>query len=123
MKEIKIRIGGVELKGELYDTPTANLVYNSLPLCSKFNTWGDEIYFQIPVKAGLEEGAREEVKSGEIGYWPEGSAFCIFFGKTPISTDEQILAASKVNIIGRLVDDPSKLRELKKAKEISIEKV
>jgi hypothetical protein len=123
MKEIKIKIGGVELKGELYDTPTADLVYNSLPLWSRFNTWGDEIYFQIPVETGLEEGAREEVKVGEIGYWPEGNAFCIFFGKTPISTDEKILAASKVNIIGRLVDDPAKLRELKKAKEIGIEKV
>ncbi len=66
------------------------------------NRWGGEIYFSIPVEAGLETGAREVVQPGEIGYWPPGSAFCIFFGRTPASEGEEIRAASPVNIVGRL---------------------
>lgn len=122
MTQIVIKIGDKEIRAELFNTPTGKLISNILPITAKFNTWGDEIYFEIPVDAPLDETQTDEVKLGDIGYWPEGNAFCIFFGKTPISTEDKILPASKVNIVGRLIDNPTVFRALKSYKEISIHK-
>jgi hypothetical protein len=74
------------------------------------NVWGDEIYFEIPLTAASEPDARAEVEVGELGYWPMGSAFCIFFGPTPVSTDEQPRAYSPVNILGRVEGDAALFR-------------
>ena len=78
--KIKINIGKLSMDAELNDTPTAKKVADALPIKSSFNTWGDEIYFSIPVKADLEPSAKAVVELGDIGYWPQGSAFCIFLG-------------------------------------------
>ena len=69
------------------------------------NTWGDEIYFEVPLVMDQESDARAEVEVGELGYWPVGRAFCIFFGPTPVSTDERPRAYSPVNVIGRVQGD------------------
>ena len=80
-RQIKVKAGSVIAVAELYNTKTAEAIWQALPFNSKVNTWGDEIYFRIPVKIELEAG-QEIVNSGDLGYWPPGSAFCIFFGQT-----------------------------------------
>ena len=119
--KIRIKIGHVALEAELNDTPTARQVAKVLPLRAPFNTWGDEIYFSIPVEAELDESAREEVAFGDLGYWPTGQAFCIFFGPTPMSTPGKIIPASAVNIIGRVIDDVAKLKDVMQEKEVALE--
>jgi hypothetical protein len=85
-------------------------VLKALPLEAEASTWGDEIYFGIPVNAELEESAQDAVDLGDLAYWPPGSALCIFYGRTPVSTSTEIRPASPVNIIGRLLDDWSGLK-------------
>jgi hypothetical protein len=119
--KIKIKIGHVVLGGELNDTPTARKVAKALPLKTSFNTWGDEIYFSIPVEAETDESAREEVELGDLGFWPTGKAFCIFFGPTPMSTQGKIVPASAVNVIGRVKGDVTKLKEVMLEKQVALE--
>ncbi len=111
--KIRIIIGKLTLNAELNETPTAKKVAEALPLETSFNTWGEEIYFAIPVEAELDENAKEEVEIGDIGYWPTGRAFCIFFGPTPVSTQGKIKPASAVNIIGKVIDNATDLKEVK----------
>ena len=110
MPYIKITVEGMTFKAELNDSATAQAVYASLPLAGTANVWGDEIYFSIPLNLDSAPDAREVVEVGDLGYWPAGTAFCIFFGPTPVSTDEQPKAYSPVNIFGRLMDDPLLLK-------------
>jgi hypothetical protein len=110
MPQIVITAGDVTLRAELDDNPTARLVWDALPIDGRANVWGDEIYFGIPVEADLEPDARAEVTVGELAYWPAGRAFCIFFGPTPASTGEEPMAASPVNILGRVLGDATRLR-------------
>ncbi len=104
-RQIRFKAGSVIVVAELYNTKTAEAIWQALPFSSKVNTWGDEIYFSIPLKMELEAG-QEIVEFGDLGYWPPGSAFCIFFGLTPMSSQDEIRAASAVDIFGRLEDDP-----------------
>lgn len=87
MKRITIVLGEIEISAGLYETDTASAIWNALPIKGKVNRWGDEIYFKIPLKLREEKEARESVRLGELGYWPVGRAFCIFFGITPVSTE------------------------------------
>jgi uncharacterized protein len=119
--DIQMTVGDVILDAALNDTPTAGKVAAVLPLDLPFNTWGDEIYFEIPVEAELDESAREEVAVGDLGYWPTGRAFCIFFGPTPMSRAGKIIPASAVNIIGRVTGDVVKLKGVMKAGRILVE--
>lgn len=118
---IKITVGSVSVEAELNETPTANKVADALPIRSPFNTWGDELYFTIPVEAELDESAREEVEEGDLGYWPPGKAFCIFFGQTPMSKPGKIIPASAVNIIGKVVGDAGRFKEVMTESEILVE--
>lgn len=102
MKRLSIAINDIELKANLLDTPTADAIYNILPIEGKANIWGDEIYFEIPIHLGEEAEAKEEVEVGDLAFWPIGSAFCIFFGRTPVSTGNKPRAFSPVNIFGRI---------------------
>jgi len=58
---------------------TASAIWDALPIEARGNTWGDEIYFSIPVDVKAEKDARDVVSVGELGYWPPGTAFCIFW--------------------------------------------
>jgi len=118
-RKIKISVGKLELAASLNDTKTAARVYEALPITSTVNTWGDEIYFTIPVDAGL-ENAKELVELGDIGYWPPGKAMCLFFGRTPISKGDEIRPASPVNIIGKIEGDLKLLRKAKDGEGITI---
>ena len=95
---------------ELNGTRTAQMIWDALPIEARGNTWGDEIYFGIPVEADQAPDAREEVSVGELGYWPVGHAFCIFFGPTPASSGPEPRAASAVNPVGRVLGDASEFR-------------
>ena len=102
MTRIKISAGGQVFYASLLDTPTAQAIIEALPFRSNANTWGDEIYFQVPAYAELEPDARARVEVGDLAYWPSMPAFCIFFGPTPVSNDGTPVAASKVNVFGKL---------------------
>ena len=99
---IKFALSRVE--AELFDTPTGRAIYEALPIQRNANRWGEEIYFEIPVHCKLEENARAEVHVGDLAYWPNMPAFCIFFGPTPVSTSDQPVAASPVNVFGRILE-------------------
>ncbi len=118
---IKITAGQVEVEGELNDGPAAKAVTEKLPIKGTGNRWGGEIYFSIPVTAELEEGSREVLESGELGYWPSGKAFCIFFGPTPASRGDEIRAASAVNIIGKVKGNLSQLWDVPDGADVLIE--
>ena len=119
---ITISLAGEVIPAELNDSQTALDIVDALPIEAQFNTWGDEIYFPIPVKTGLENGS-EIVSIGDLGYWPPGNAFCIFYGATPGSTVDEIRPASPVTIVGRVTGDPKIFRKLAgKSAAIRIEK-
>ena len=101
-RRIVIRAGGVEVTAELDDTLTADAVWEALPFEAAASTWGDEIYFGIPVSAEEEPGSSAVVEMGAVAYWPPGSALCLFFGRTPASRGNEIRAASAVNVFGSI---------------------
>ncbi|MHA1229458.1 MAG: cyclophilin-like fold protein [Candidatus Helarchaeota archaeon] len=125
VKKIKIIIKSVniELEAELFDTPTAQAIWNALPFKSNINTWGNEIYFDIPVTLDLEKDARANVDIGEIGYWDVGKSMCIFWGRTPASKDDKPVAASPVNVFGKVIGDPTVLNAVNDGDEIIVEKI
>jgi len=121
--QIRITIGKLSLEAELNDTPTAKRVAEALPFTCSFSTWGDEIYFTIPVTAPLDSSSKEVVELGELGYWPTGKAFCIFFGPTPMSSQGKIVPASAVNIIGKIEGDSTRFKEVMNEREVTLERI
>lgn len=93
-----------------------------LPIESVFNTWGDEVYFSILVQAEL-ECVKEVVERGDLGYCPPGNAFCIFYGKSPASQGEEICTASPVDIVGKVIGDPTVFKEaVRSSRRIRLER-
>ena len=107
---IVITAGSIRLEAELNDTFTAKAISNILPITAAANTWGDEIYFSMPITLELENG-QEVVDLGDLGYWPPGGAFCIFYGLTPASRGDEIRPASAVTIIGKVQGDVTALKQ------------
>jgi hypothetical protein len=120
-RKIRIKAGSILVTAELNETRTAEAVWQALPITGKANRWGEEIYFSIPVSLE-EEDAREVVSAGDLGYWPPGTAFCIFFGPTPMSRGEEIRPASPVNVFGKIIGDAKVLRQVTSGTEIIINK-
>lgn len=100
-RRISITAGDVKVVAVLNETRTADAIWGALPITGLANRWGDEIYFEIPVRLS-EENAKAVVEAGDLGYWPPGRAFCIFFEPTPVSRGNEIRPASPVNVFGRL---------------------
>jgi hypothetical protein len=121
--KIKITIGKLMMDAELNDTATATKVAEALPIKASFNTWGDEIYFSIPVAESLEKSAKEVVNVGDLGYWPPGKAFCIFFGQTPASQPGKIMPASAVNVIGKVLGDATQFKKVMNERQVVLEAV
>jgi hypothetical protein len=119
-QKIEIITENVQVEAELNDGPTAKTIISILPIEALAQRWGGEIYFSIPVTAGLESDSREMLKAGELGFWPTGNAFCIFFGPTPASQGDEIRAASAVNIIGKMKSDWAKLWNVSSGSSIVI---
>jgi len=100
--KVRITAGAIEAEAELNNTRTAQRIREALPIRSRVNLWGDEIYFSIPLNLQLEAG-QEVVNVGDLGYWPDGNAFCIFFGSTPVSQRDEIRPASPVTVFGKVI--------------------
>ena len=122
MKKIKIVAGSLELTAGLYETPTAEVIYDALPLEGEIQKWGDEIYFGVDFEIELETDAREEVEEGELGYWPLGPAFCIFFGPTPVSKSSKPKAYSPVNVFGKIRDEWALLKDIRNGSMLVVTK-
>lgn len=120
--KIQITAGKVSVGASLNNSITASKVWDALPIRARVNRWGDEIYFKIPVEMEG-ENPKSIVEVGELGYWPDGEAFCIFFGPTPVSKEGQIRPASPVNPIGKVRGDPGVLKEVAQGEAITLEKV
>ncbi len=123
MKRIKIIAGDVSAVAELSSGKTSDAIWDALPIENTVNTWGDEIYFDIPVTSTLDETAKEVVEKGDLGYWPTGKTFCIFFGPTPASQGDEIRPASAVNIVGRVEGDTDVFKRVRDGENIKLESV
>ncbi len=121
-RKIRITAGKVVAEATLNESPTATKIWEALPIDARGSTWGDEIYFSIPVQATSEKDARDLVSVGELGYWPPGTAFCIFYGRTPASTDDRPRAASPVNIIGKVAGDATAFRAVSSGTRVRLER-
>jgi hypothetical protein len=118
-KKIRIRAGATEAPAELNDTKTAQAIWEALPIIGRVNLWGDEIYFPIPLDLKL-EAEREVVSVGDLGYWPDGNAFCIFFGHTPVSQADEIRPASPVTVFGKVAGDAGVFKKVAEGTEITV---
>jgi len=121
-RAIKITAGGVSATGELNDSRAAAAIAAKLPITAKAETWGDEIYFGMPF-AAPSDAPQETVALGDLGYWPPGKAFCIFFGRTPVSQGDEIRPASAVTVVGRVTGDPRVFKKVRAGTGVTIEGV
>jgi hypothetical protein len=120
-RRIRIHAGAISSDAELNDSLTAVAIHSALPLEAAAQTWGDEIYFRIPVEHKLDDTAVEVVAVGDLGYWPTGRAFCIFFGPTPASRGDEIRPASAVNLVGKIVGDAKAFRTVQDGDLVRLE--
>ena len=119
-KRIQIKLNQIEIPAELNESNTARAIWEALPIKGQVNLWGNEIYFSIPLSLELEDG-KELVNIGDLGYWPQGKAFCIFFGPTPASRGNEIRPASAVSVFGKVSGDLSILKQITSGTDIVIE--
>ena len=123
MRTIRVTAGDLSVTAELNETDTAEAIWRALPITARANTWGDEIYFGIDVHLEEATDSQEVVELGDLGYWPPGHAFCLFFGRTPMSRGNEIRPASPVNVFGYLQDDATVLKQVPAGTEVTIERV
>ena len=121
-RAIRITAGGVSATAELNDSRAAAAIAAKLPITAKAETWGDEIYFGLPFTAPS-DAAQETVALGDLGYWPPGKAFCIFFGPTPASRGDEIRPASPVNVVGRVEGDPLAFKGVASGSRVRLERL
>lgn len=122
MRKIKITAGNISETALLLENSTADAIWDALPIEATANTWGEEIYFEIPVYLDEAGDALEAVDMGHLGYWPSGHALCIFFGPTPISNGNEIRPASAVNIFGQVKGDATIFTRVSNGTDIKVEK-
>ena len=113
MTRIRFEFGALTLDAELFDTPTAQAIAAALPISSSALTWGEEVYFEVPVNAAREKDARAVVTPGEIAYWPDGHAIALGFGRTPISRGDETRLASPCNIFGKVIESVTRQPEMR----------
>jgi len=119
---ITIKSGAIQVQAELNSTRTSQALLTILPVKATANTWGDEIYFDVPLTVQIEDG-KQVVEMGDVAYWPDGPSLCLFFGRTPASRGDEIRAASPVTVLGRILGDPKVLKSVRSGAEVTVEKV
>src|SRR3990172_1576213 len=120
-RQIKMTIGSVTLDAELFDTPTADAIWNALPFTSRAQTWGEEVYFSTPVSVQREPDARDVVQAGELAFWIEGDSIAIGFGRTPISRGDEVRLAARTNVWGKAKGDVRQLKSVNSGAPIKVE--
>jgi hypothetical protein len=120
MQRIRFDFGTLALEAELLDTPTARALAAALPLTGSALTWGEEVYFEVPVKLKREADARAVVTPGEIAYWPEGHCIALGFGRTPISQGEETRLAAPCNVFARALSDVKALARVKAGTRVQV---
>jgi hypothetical protein len=120
MARIRFDFGGISLDAEMFDTPTARAIATALPITSSALTWGEEVYFDVPVEVARERDAREVVTPGEIAYWPNGTAIAIGFGRTPISRGDECRLASPCNIFATALSDVKALSAVRAGTKVTV---
>ena len=123
MARIRFEFAGLTFDAELMDTPTAQAIAAALPISASLMTWGEEVYFPVPVKVAAEKGARAVVTPGEIAYWPEGHCIALGYGRTPISQGDETRLASPCNIFARALGDVKTLAQVKSGTEVKVSKI
>lgn len=123
IRRVKLIIGGVEIRAELFDTPTADAIYEGTPFDSSAQTWGEEVYFSTPLSLAREADARAIVEAGELAFWVEGDSIAIGFGPTPISQGNEIRLAAPTNIWGRALDDVKALAAVRPGAPVRVERM
>jgi hypothetical protein len=122
-RKIKIQAGQVTIRATLDTTPTADAIWDALPLSGLVRRWGDEIYFSIPVNLQETADARQDMQVGELAFWPDGNALCIFFGPTPVSKGDEPRAYSNVNPFGQVDDDPTLLQTIEDGETVQVARI
>ena len=120
-RAIRIVAGSITADAELNDSGTAGAIWDALPIEAAAQTWGDEIYFDVGVSGGP-DASQEVVEIGDLGYWPPGRAFCIFFGPTPMSRGDEIRPASAVNVVGKVVGNPTVFKKVRAGVRVKLER-
>jgi len=121
MAKIRIQAGQARFELALDDTPTVRALLEALPFESVAQTWGEELYFEVPINAKLEPEARQTVDAGTVCFWVEGSALALPWGRTPISTDARPKLVSPCNVLGKILGDAQRLAQVKSGESISVE--
>jgi hypothetical protein len=120
MTRIRFDFGTLSLEAELFDTATARAVAAALPLASSVLTWGEEVYFEVPVKVAREKDARAVVTPGEVAYWPEGHCIALGFGRTPISQGDETRLASPCNVFAKALGDVKALAKVRAGTRVEV---
>ena len=122
-RRIRLTVGSVQLVVELKPNKTADEIYAALPVEAPLNTWGEEFYFKLPGVKDYRETATSQVKVGDVAFWGAGQVLAIFFGRTPMSMGPDPVPADRVNIVGKVIGDPSILRQVMTMQTMKVEKI